>query len=75
MNSTTSSSGKPRTRVVKAATGQPSQGLPLSSAALKASASTMPPAREARASPRVIQVASSSRLSMAYWAKYLSKIC
>ena len=44
----------------------------LNSAALNASASTMPPTRDARASPRVIQAASNNKLNMAYCAKYLS---
>ncbi|MNO51201.1 hypothetical protein D3C76_415920 [compost metagenome] len=74
MNSTTNSSGKPRMSVVSVATGHTSQLRLLSSAALNASASTMPPTSDAKASPRVIQAASNNRLSMAYCAKYLSKI-
>lgn len=60
--------------VVSVATGHTSQRCLLSSAALNASASAMPPTNDAKASPRVIQAASNNRLSMAYCAKYLSKI-
>lgn len=72
MKSTTSNSGRPRIKVVRVATGHTNARCLLNSAALNASASTMPPTRDARASPRVIQAASNNRLNMAYCAKYLS---
>ena len=69
MNSTTSSSGRPRIGWSGVATGHTSQLRLLSSAALNASASYHAPDQGCQGQPEVIQAASNNRLNMAYCAE------